>query len=148
MRKSPVLPHQVVGDGHEFAVHLRGGLVDADGVVERLGHLLHAVQSLEDGSHEDDLRFLAVVALQLAAAQQVEFLVGAAELDVALKRDRIVALHHGVEHLVEADGLLFLEALVEFVALEHLRDGEVGGEANGALVAELARAIRSCSGPR
>ena len=105
-----------------------GGLVDADGVVEGLGHLLHAVEAFEDGRHEDDLGLLAGVALQVAAAHEVELLVGAAELDVALEGDGVVALGHGVEQLVHVDGLLVLEALVEVFALEHLRDGELGGE--------------------
>jgi len=34
------------------------------------------------------------------------------------------------------------EALVELVALEHLRDGEVGREADGGFVAELAKPLR------
>ena len=105
------------------------GLLDADGVAERLRHLLHAVEAFEDRRHQDDLRLLAGVALQVAAAHQVELLVGAAELDVALQRDGVVALHHGVEQLVDADGLLVLEALVEVLALQHLRDGELCGQA-------------------
>ena len=42
---------------------------------------------------------------------------------------------------MEGDGLLFLEALVELVALEHLRHGEVGGEANHALEAEFVEPL-------
>ena len=41
------------------------------------------------------------------------------------ERDGVVALGDGVEHLVQGDGLLVVEALVEVLALEHLRDGEL-----------------------
>jgi hypothetical protein len=118
--EDPVLPHQLVVDAHQLAVHLGGRLVDADGVAQRLGHLLHAVEAFENRRHQHDLRLLAVVALQLAAAQQVELLVRAAQLHVALQRHGVVALHHRVEQFVQADGLLGLEALVEVVALQHL----------------------------
>ena len=84
---------------------------------------------------------LAVVALQLAPGDEVEFLIGAAQLDVGVERDGVVALGERVEQLVQGDGLLFLEALVELVALEHLRDGEVGGEADHALEAELVEPL-------
>jgi hypothetical protein len=101
------------------------------------GHLLHAVEAFEDGRHEDDLGRLAGVALEVAAAHEVELLVGAAELDVAFEGDGVVALGHGVEQLVDGDGLLLLETLVEVFALQHLRDGELGGEADHALEAEF-----------
>jgi hypothetical protein len=83
--KHPVLPHELVANGHELAVHFGWRLVDADGVAEGLGHLLHAVEAFEDRRHEDDLRLLAVVALQLAAHQEVEFLVRAAEFDIGFQ---------------------------------------------------------------
>jgi hypothetical protein len=38
--------------------------------------------------------------LQVAAHQQVELLVGAAQLQVALQRHRVVALHQRVQELV------------------------------------------------
>ena len=93
------------------------------------------------GRHEDDLGLLAGVALEVAAAHEVELLVGAAELDVALEGDGVVALRHGVEELVDVDGLLVLEALVEVFALEHLGDGELGGETNHARVTELVEPL-------
>jgi hypothetical protein len=105
---------------HELAVHLLGRLVDADGVAVRLGHFLHAVEAFDDRRHQDDLGFLAVTALQLASGDEVELLIGTAELDVGLKRDGVVALGKRVEQLVQSDGLLFLESLVKLVALEHL----------------------------
>ena len=114
-----------------------GGFGDADVVAVGLRHLVLAVETFEQRHGEHDLRRLAVIVLQFAAHQQVELLVGAAEFDVALERDRVVALHHGIEQFVHADRLLFLEALVEVLALEHLRDGELGGQADEAFVVEL-----------
>jgi len=81
------------------------------------------------------------VALQLAACSEVEALIGAAQLHIRLQRHRVVALHEGVEQLVQADGLLCLEALVEFVTLQHLRNSEVRGEADGLLIAQLAQPL-------
>ena len=51
--------------------------------------------------------------MQLAADQQVEELVGAAELDVRLERDRVVALQQRVEELVQRDGWLALKRLAK-----------------------------------
>ena len=76
------------------------------------------------------MRLLAVGALQFASDEQVEFLVGAAEFDVGLERDGVVALSERIEQFVQRDGFLFHEALVEVFALEHLGDCVLGGEAN------------------
>ena len=110
-----------------------GGFGDADVVAVGLRHLALAVETFEQGHGEHDLRRLAVVGWQFAAHQQVELLIGAAEFDVALEGDRVIALHHRVEQFVDADRLLFLEALVEVLALEHLRDGELCGQTHEAL---------------
>ena len=66
--------------------------------------------------------------LQLATDQQIEFLVGATELDVGLQRDRVVTLHERIEEFVDRDGLPALVTLVEIIALEHARDGVFGGQ--------------------
>ena len=134
-----VAPHEVVGDRHHLAEHFLRRFGDADVVAVGLRHLLHAVGAFEQRHGKHDLRRLVVVALELASHEQVEFLVGAAEFDVGLERHRVVALRDGVEQLVHGDGLLFGEALVEVLALEHLRDGELGGQAHEAFVAELVQ---------
>ena len=59
--------------------------MNADGIVQRLRHLLNAVEAFENRCGQDDLRLLAVAALQFAAEQQIEFLVCAAEFDVRRK---------------------------------------------------------------
>ena len=62
-----------------------GGVGDADVVAQRLRHLLHAVGAGQDRHGQDRLLGLAVGALDVAAEQQVERLVGAAELDVGAR---------------------------------------------------------------
>ena len=78
-----VLPHQLVADRHQFGEHVVGGVGDGDVVALRLRHLLDAVEAFEQRHRHDALRLLAVLGLQRAADEQVEFLVGAAELEVA-----------------------------------------------------------------
>lgn len=136
-----VLGHEFVGDGHEFAVHLGGGLVDADGVVEGFGHFLDAVEAFEDGGHEDDLGGLAEVALEVAAAHEVELLVGAAEFHVGLEGDGVIPLGDGIEELVQGDGLFGLKALVEVFAFEHLGDGELGLELDEVVVGKFVEPL-------
>jgi hypothetical protein len=75
-----------------------------------------------NGIVRHDLRRLADILLQLPADQQVELLVGAAEFDVGLQGDRVVALHQRIQELMDRDRLSTFIALVEIVALEHARD--------------------------
>jgi hypothetical protein len=63
--------------------------------------------------------------LQLAAREQVETLVGAAEFDVALECHRVVALHKRIEKLVQRYRIVRAVTLLEVVALEHARDGHL-----------------------
>ncbi len=137
-----IAPHQLVGDRHQLAEHLVGRLGDADVVVERLRHLVDAVQPFEQRQRQDALRLLTVVALQLAADEQVEFLVGAAQLDVGLERDRVVALRERIEEFVDRDRLPFLVALGEVVALEHPRHRVFRGEPDHAVGAERREPLR------
>ena len=76
---------------------------------------------------------LAVGALDVAAEQQVEGLVGAAELDVGAHRDRVVALQQRVEQLEDRDRRAGGVALGEVVALEQLRDRRRAREAEEVL---------------
>ncbi len=50
--------------------------------------------------------------------------------DVGLERDRVVSLNQRVEQFVHGDGLLVVETFVEVLAFEHLRNRELGGEAD------------------
>ena len=100
-RQPEVLVHQLVRDAHELAEHLVRGFGDPDVVAQALRHLLHAVRALEERHRHDDLRLLAVRALEVASDDEVEVLVGAAELDVRLDGDRVVALEQRVEELAQ-----------------------------------------------
>ena len=68
------------------------------------------------------LRLLPRLAHELAPDEEVEELVRAAELDVGVERDGVVALAERVEELVDGDRLLLPEPLREVVALEEARD--------------------------
>ena len=52
------------------------------------------------------LRLLAEVLLQVAAHEEVELLLGAAQLDVGAHGHRVVALGQRVEHLEHRDRLV------------------------------------------
>ena len=73
---------------------------------------------VSSGSVRIDLLGLAVGALDVATEQEVELLVGPAELDVGLDRHRVVPLQQRVEQLEHRDRLAGRVALVEVVALE------------------------------
>jgi hypothetical protein len=121
-------PHQVVGDRHDLGEHGVRLFGHADVVVLALRHLVDAVQPFQQRHGQDALRLLAVLRLQVPAHEQVELLVGAAQFQVAFQRDRVVALHQGVEELVDRDRRPRLEALVEVVALHHPGHRVLGGQ--------------------
>jgi hypothetical protein len=87
-------------DRQHLGKHGVGVFGDADVVVLGLGHLVHAVQPHQQRHGEHALRLLAIFLLQMAAHEQIELLVGAAQLQVALEGHRVVALHQRVEKFV------------------------------------------------
>ena len=137
-----VTPHELVRDRHELAEDFLRRFGDSHIVVERLRHLVDAVEAFEQRGRDDDLRLLAEIALQLAADEQIELLIGAPQLDVGHHRHRVVALHQRVEKLVDRDRLVRPVALAEIVALEHARDRVARRQADHALRAELVRPLR------
>lgn len=130
--------HGVVGDAHDFAVHVVGVVVDADVVAVGFGHFFATIEADEDGEGHDDLLGLALFFLAVAADEDVEELVGAAEFDVGLDFDGIPALHDGVLEFVEANFLGFFDAVAEIFALEHLLEGDARIEAEDVLVGHFA----------
>ena len=80
------------------------GVGDPDVVVLALAHLHDAVETHEERHRQNALRFLVVLALKFAPDQEVEALVRAAQLEVGLQGDRVVALHERIEKLVHGDG--------------------------------------------
>ena len=125
-------PHQGVADRQDLGKHGVGVFGDADVVVFAFGHFVHAVQAFQQGHGQDALRLLAVLLLQMAAHEQVEFLVGAAQLQVAFQGHAVVALHQRVQKLMHADGLAAVEALVKIVTLHHPRHGVARSELDHA----------------
>ncbi len=93
----------LVGDAERLAVHLVRRVGHADVVAERLRHLALAVGPGEDRHRQDGLLGDPVRALDVAREQQVELLIGAAELDVGLDRHRVVALQQRIEQLEDRD---------------------------------------------
>ena len=67
-------------------------------------------------------------ALELAADQEVELLLGGAELEVGPDLDRVPSLHERVEQLVHADRLLGRHPLREVVALEQPGNRVLGSQ--------------------
>ena len=68
----------------------------------------------------------------MAAHEQIEFLIGAAQLQVGLQSHRVVALHERVQKLVHANRGARLKAIVKIVALHHARHGVLGRQLNHA----------------
>ena len=83
----------------------------------------------QDRDGQDRLLGHAVGALHVAREEQVEGLVGPAELDVGADGDGVVALHQRIEQLEHRDRRARGEALGEVVALEHLGDRRRAREA-------------------
>ncbi len=123
-----IAEHQVVADGHDLAEHLGRGLVDADIIAQAFAHFLDAVQPFQQGHGQDHLGFLPVMALQLAADQQVELLVAAAQLHVGLQGHRIVPLHQRIKQFVDGNRFPVLVALGKIVALEDAGHRIGGGQ--------------------
>ena len=71
-------PHEVVGDGHDFAEHVGGRLGDTDVVAEALGHFALAIEADEDGHGENGLTGQTVFTLDFAVNEEIEFLFGGA----------------------------------------------------------------------
>ena len=81
-----------------------------------------AVEPDEQREGDHHLRLEPVGRHHVPAGQEVEALVGAADLDVGFNRDRVVGLHDRVQELGQRDGRVPGEALGEVVALEQAGD--------------------------
>ena len=139
--KGVVAVHELIGDAHDLAEHVVGCFGDADVVVVGFGHLLHAVESFEEGHGHDDLLWLALLLLEVAADEDVEELVGAADFDVGADFDGVPALDDGVLDFVEADFLTFFDPRFEILALEHLLHGDAGVEAEDVFEGHLPEPV-------
>lgn len=106
-------------------------------VTEGFAHLLFSVGAGEQGGYEDDLGFLACLALKIASDEVVEKLVVATEFHVGLDGDGVVTLKDGVLKFGEADGDAFFVAFGEVVAFEHAGDIDLAVEAKEIEAGEL-----------
>jgi len=106
-------------------------------VAEGFAHLLFSVGAGEQGGYEDDLRFLACLALKVASDEVVEELVVATEFHVGVDGDGVVALENGILKFCEADGDALFVAFGEIVAFEHSGDIDLAVEAKEIEAGEL-----------
>ena len=82
--------------------------------------------------------FLAVFALDVAADEQIKFLLGGAEFDVGFERHRVVGLQQRIEKFVDGDGQILREARAEILALEHAGQAILGAETDHFVAGEFA----------
>ena len=145
-----VTKDDVVVDLHHFAEHRERLFLEADVVVGALAHLLAddvaplplCIGALEERGRHDHLPALSVPGHQVAAEEQVEQLVGPAELDVAREGDRVVCLQERVEELVLVDRLVCEEPLAEIVSLQHPRHGHLRHQLDHLGGRELVEPLR------
>jgi hypothetical protein len=81
-----------------------------------------AVDADEQRRRQHDLRFLPGALLEMPAHDQVEELVGAAELDVSAHFHRVETLQQRIQELHQRDRHTARVTLREVVAFEHARD--------------------------
>jgi len=88
-------------------------------VIEGFAHLLLSIRARQEGGHENDLRFLSGLTLEVATDEIVEQLVVTSEFDVGLYGHGVVALEDGILELGEADGNTLFVAFGKVVTFEH-----------------------------
>ena len=143
-----VARHQLVADAHQLAEHLARRLAHAHVVSEALRHLLHAVQPLQQREQEDDLLLLALLPLEIAPDEDVEELVGPAQLDIRADHHRVPALHDGILELVKAHRFPLLVARLEILALHHLLQRHAAVELHHLVEAHHLEPFAVEDGPR
>ena len=127
-QKLVVAPHRVVADRHDLAEHFPRRIGKGDVVVMTFGHLLHPVEPDKKRHRDNGLFQLAGILLQHTAHEHVEELIGAADFDIGVEHQRIVALDQGVEEFDNGDRCVPGVALGEVVALQHAGDSHLAGE--------------------
>ena len=110
--------HQLIGDTHQFAEHVRGGLVDGDKIAKALAHLLRAVEPFENRQEKNYLLRHGLFSLKIASDQNIKKLVCPSEFHVGLHHHRIPSLHNWILNFVRADGLLLIDSRLEVFALQ------------------------------
>jgi len=82
------------------------------------------------------------VLLDDAARLEIEKLVGAADLDIRLDSDRVIALHERIEEFAQRDLYAFFKSLGKIAARRHLLDREAFCQFRDLLEAELVEPFR------
>ena len=98
-------------------------------VAEGFAHLLFSVGTGEQGGYENDLGFLACLALKIASDEVVEKLIVSAEFHIGVDGDRVVTLENGILKFGQADGDALFVAFREVVSFEHTGDIDLAVEA-------------------
>ncbi len=127
-QKQIIARHQLVGDAHQLPKHVRRRLRNAHIIAEALRHLLHAIEPLEQRHHQRHLLRLPLLALQIAADEDVEKLIRPANFHIGLDLHGIPPLHDWVLDFMRADWHALLEALLEILTLHHLLDRDAAVE--------------------
>ena len=106
-------------------------------VAEGFAHLLFSVGTGKKGGDEDDLGFLACLALKIASDEVVEKLIVSAEFHIGVDGNGVVTLENGVLKFGEADGDALFVAFGEIVTFEHTGDIDLAVEAKEIEAGEL-----------
>ena len=129
-----VVQDEMVGDGHDLAVHtlelscdsvgVERALSDSYVVIQALAHLLPAIGADKERDKEHLLRMLPHALLHFPAQQAVESLVCASELDIGFDSHRIVALQKRIEHLRQRYGVAGTVSSAEILSGQELGNCE------------------------
>jgi hypothetical protein len=98
-------------------------------VAEGFAHLLFSVGAGEQGGYENNLGFLACLALKVTSDEVVEELIVTAEFHIGLDGDGVVTLKNGILKFGQADGDALFVAFREIVTFEHAGDIDLTVEA-------------------
>ena len=127
-----VAVHQSIGQRHDFAEHITGGIGDADVVPLALGHFHMAVRADEqrcDDHHLPGQRITGVFfLLKFSAYQIVEQLIAAPHFHIGVDADAVPALQERVENFMEPDVDAIFVAGGEVFAGQDLSHGFSGGQ--------------------
>ena len=95
-------------------------------------HLAHLDLAIRAGQNAQDDGNVGLVAQEghdfPGRRDNIEELVGTAHLHIRLQGMRIIALHDGIESLVQVDRVAVVPALAEIIACDELLDREIGGQ--------------------
>ena len=134
-----VRPHALVGNRHQLAEHFAGHFGDAHVIAQALGHFALAIEPHQDGHGQDHLLGLIELALNFASHQQIEFLLGGAQLHIGLEHHGIVGHQQRIEQLVNGDGLIACQARAKVFVLQHPCQAVFSAQPHNIVAGELSQ---------